>query len=53
MIKDLGSKQIYFRSYDSLGLRMLDLNKVDFKPGSKKQFIPIAGGDLAQEITLK
>jgi choloylglycine hydrolase len=50
VIKDLSNKEFYFRSYDSLGLRMLDLKKLNFEPNAKKLVFPFAGGELAQEV---
>jgi choloylglycine hydrolase len=44
LIKDLKNKAVYFRSYDNLLLRSLDLKKLDFRPGAKSRSIPISGG---------
>jgi choloylglycine hydrolase len=51
LIKDLTNHVIYFRSYDNLNLRSLDLNKLDFNANAKSCIFPIAGGDPVQELT--
>jgi len=44
IVKDLKNKMLYFRSYDNLVLRALDLKKIDFTPKAKARSIPINGG---------
>lgn len=36
VIKDMTNKIFYFRSYRELGLKMIDLKRLDFKSGSKR-----------------
>jgi choloylglycine hydrolase len=51
LIKDLTNGVIYFRSYDNLNLRALDLKKLDFNATAKTCSIPIAGGSAFQELS--
>lgn len=51
LIKDLSGKALYFRSYDNLTLRKLDMTKLDFSAGKTPRFVPIAGGSPSQDIS--
>lgn len=51
LIKNLKNPAIYFRSYDNLSLRKVDLSKINFSAGRAPQFIPVAGGADYSEIT--
>jgi choloylglycine hydrolase len=50
VIKDMTNRVFYFRSYDNLTLRSVDLKKLDFKAGAKSSNIPIAGGNPVQAL---
>jgi len=52
VIKDLTKRVLFFRSYDNLNLRCLDLKKLDFKAGAKSCTIEIEGGEPAAELTV-
>ena len=53
LIKDLGNQKNYYRSYDNLGLKVLDLKKLSFDASSKKPLIfPIADGPTVKEVGL-
>ncbi len=50
VIKDLSGKSLYFRSYDNMTLRKIDMTKLDLSPGKPPRFFPIAGGAAAMEV---
>jgi penicillin V acylase-like amidase (Ntn superfamily) len=50
-IKDLKNKIVYFRTYENLMLRAIDLNKLDMKPGAPKKALDIQGGSEAADVT--
>lgn len=50
-IKDLKNKVLYFRTYENLSLRAIDLTKLDMAPGSKKKTMPIQGGSGVADVT--
>lgn len=41
VIKDLTNREFYFRSYRDLGLKFIDLKKLDFSSGRPQKSIPI------------
>lgn len=51
VIKDLTNRIFYFRSYENMTLRSLDLNKLNLSPRQPRHYFGIAGGALAQDIT--
>jgi choloylglycine hydrolase len=53
LIKDLSDRHFYFRSYENLSLRMLDLKKLDFSPTAKRRYVTIGGGQSTEEITAR
>jgi choloylglycine hydrolase len=50
-IKDLKNKVLYFRTYENLSLRAIDLKKLDLKPGAPKKAMPIQGGSEAVDVS--
>lgn len=44
VIKDLTNKVLYFRSYQDLALKKVDMKKLNFKPGSQIISVPIESG---------
>ena len=50
-IKDLKSKVVYFRTYENLMLRSVDLKKLDVSPGAQRKSMPIQGGSEAVDVT--
>lgn len=51
VVKDLTNSQFYFRSYDNLNLRKIDLKKLDFGKSTKaEQLTPVAGGNAAVDL---
>lgn len=44
-IQDLTNKVLYFRDYRNMGLRAIDLKKIDFKSQAKAKLLPIASED--------
>lgn len=50
VIKDLTNPAIYFRSYDNLTLRKLDLKNIDFSGSDKLRYIEISGGAAWQAV---
>jgi choloylglycine hydrolase len=50
-IKDLKNKVLYFRTYENLMLRSVDLKKLDVSPGAQKKLMPIQGGSEAVDVT--
>ncbi|MFC1576197.1 linear amide C-N hydrolase [Candidatus Omnitrophota bacterium] len=54
VIKDLTNKVLYFRTYENLTLRSVDLTKFDLKAGSKVKSLPLSTGDYGiEDITGK
>lgn len=47
VVKDLTNKVLYFRTYDNMSLRSVDLKKFDLSPGSKTFSMPVDGGEGA------
>lgn len=52
VIKSLNDNKFYFRSYENMNLRMLDLNKIDFA-NKQKRYINIDGGSAYNDISDK
>jgi choloylglycine hydrolase len=53
VIKDLTNSMLYFRSYDNLNLRALDLKKLDFSENKPAQDLAaVSGGSPVIDITL-
>lgn len=55
VIKDMTHKVLYFRSYDDLSLKSIDLKKLNFKNGAPSMSVPIAGksdgiGDVTSSL---
>ena len=50
-IKDLKNKVVYFRTYENLALRAIDLKKLDMKPGAPKKALAIQGGSEVADVT--
>ena len=50
-IKDLTNKVLYFRTYENLGLRAIDLKKLDLSPGASKKAMSIQGGSEAVDVS--
>jgi choloylglycine hydrolase len=50
LIKDLTNQAIYFRTYDNLNVRKVDLRKLDLSQKDKIQFIHMNGGDAWQAL---
>ena len=50
-IKDLKNKVVYFRTYENLTLRAIDLKKLDMKPGAPKKALTLQGGSEAMDVT--
>jgi choloylglycine hydrolase len=51
VIKDLKNTVLYFRTYENLSLRAIDLKKLDLRPGAPKKTMPIQGGSEAVDVT--
>ncbi len=51
VIKDLTNKVFYFRSYNNLTLKSLDLKKLNLAAGSTKESLPIEEGVEYQDMT--
>jgi len=52
VVKDLTNRVLYFRSYDNLTLRAIDLKKLNFTEGTKsRRLTPIAGGNPVIDVT--
>jgi len=51
VIKDLTNKVLYFRSYENLNLRSVDLKKISFAAGTKSKSIPISGERNITDVT--
>lgn len=50
VIKDLTNPAMYFRTYDNLNLRKLDLKKIDFSASDKVRYIEMSGGAAWQAV---
>jgi len=50
-IKDLKNLFFYFRTYENLRLRAIDLKKLDMQPGAPKQAVPMQGGSEVVDVT--
>ena len=50
-IKDLKNLVFYFRTYENLMLRTIDLKKLDMKPGAPKKAMPMQGGSEVVDVT--
>jgi choloylglycine hydrolase len=50
VIKDLTSPAMYFRTYDNLTLRKLDLKNLDFSKTDNMRYIEISGGAAWQAV---
>lgn len=50
-IKDLKNQVVYFRTYENLALRSIDLKKLDLKPGVPKKALAIQGGSEVTDVT--
>lgn len=50
-IKDLKNRVLYFRTYENLMLRSIDLKKLDMTPGAPKKAMSIQGGRGVVEVT--
>jgi choloylglycine hydrolase len=44
VIKDLTNKVLYFRSYQDLTLKRVDMKKLNFNPGAEMKTISIESG---------
>jgi len=53
VIKDLKNKIAYYRSYDNLALRAIDLKKLNFDPGAAMNTMSIDGGNGIEDVTEK
>ena len=53
VIKDLTNKMLYFRSYENLSLRAIDLKKLELKVGAAPQSVPVHGGNGIEIISFK
>jgi choloylglycine hydrolase len=51
LIKDLSNRVLYFRSYNNQALCAVDLNRLDFAPGSKVCSIPVSTDSLVTDVT--
>jgi penicillin V acylase-like amidase (Ntn superfamily) len=50
-IKDLKNQVLYFRTYENLTLRAIDLKKLDMSPGAPKKAMSIQGGSGVVDVT--
>jgi choloylglycine hydrolase len=50
VIKDLKNKKLYYRTYEDLTLRQIDLTKLDFTPSSKRPSLPMI--DISEPIDM-
>jgi choloylglycine hydrolase len=53
VIKDLTNRVLYFRSYDNLTLRKVDMKKLSFKPGALTKVLPINSKNEVVDVTGK
>jgi len=53
VIKDLTNRALYFRSYDNLTLRKVDMKKLSFKPGSPTKTLSINSKNEVIDVTGK
>jgi choloylglycine hydrolase len=44
VVKDLADRVFYFRTYDNMSLRMVDMKKFDMSPGAGRFSMPVDGG---------
>ncbi len=51
VIKDLTNKVLYYRTYDNLALRKVDMKKLDLSAGAEMKSIPIFGTDGIIDVT--
>jgi choloylglycine hydrolase len=51
VIKDLKNKILYYRTYENLTLRYIDLKKLDFSPHSPVRSFPMAAGPHPIDMT--
>ena len=52
MIKDLTNKILYYRSYENMSLRSVDMNKLDMSAEGKRLSFPVSGmGSGVVDIT--
>jgi choloylglycine hydrolase len=51
VIKDLKNLVFYFRTYENLMLRAIDLKKLDMKPGAPRKAMPLQGGSGVVDVT--
>jgi choloylglycine hydrolase len=51
VVKDLSNKVLYYRSYDNLTLRYIDLKKLDFTKGTSAKLVSIESGQPAEDAT--
>lgn len=47
VVKDLSNRVLYFRTYDNMSMRMVDMKKFDLSEGAKKFSMPVDGGEGA------
>jgi choloylglycine hydrolase len=50
-IKDLKNRVLYFRTYENLALRAIDLKKLDLSPGAPKKAMSIQGGSEVVDVS--
>lgn len=50
-IKDLKNRIFYFRTYQDLTLRALDLKKLDMNPGAPQKSMPLQGSNEVVDVT--
>ena len=50
-IKDLKNLVFYFRTYENLMLRAIDLKKLDLQPGAPMKAMPMQGGREVVDVT--
>lgn len=56
VVKDLTNRVLYFRTYDNMSLRSVDMKKFDMSEGAKRYTMPVDGGagavtDATAELT--
>ena len=51
VIKNLNNRILYYRTYNNLTLRAVDLKKIDFSSGAKKLKMSIYGGAGIVDVT--
>jgi choloylglycine hydrolase len=50
-IKDLKNKVLYFRTYENLALRAIDLKKLDLSPEAPKKALSLQGGSEVTDVS--